>query len=67
MTGDEVRKLDSEEIEVELKRLREKLFDLRQSTASEKVADNSRFRSLRRDVARLLTEQNARRRASAAG
>ncbi len=67
MTGDEVRKLDSEEIEVELKRLREKLFDLRQSAASEKVADNSRFRSLRRDVARLLTEQNARRRASAAG
>lgn len=67
MTGEEVRKLDSEEIEIELKRIREKLFDLRQGAASEKVADNSRFRSLRHDIARLLTEQNARRRAAAAG
>lgn len=60
MTGKEVRKLKDEEIAIELKRLREQLFRLRQQSVTDKVSDNSKFRKLRRDVARLLTERTAR-------
>lgn len=65
MTGDEVRKMKDEEIKVELARLRTKLFDLRSQTVTEKVENTAQFAVLRRDVARLLTERNARRRARA--
>jgi len=61
MTGTEVRKLKDEEIAIEVRRLREKLFSLRSQTVTEKVEDTSQFRNLRRDIARLLTEQTARR------
>ncbi|MFG0325843.1 MAG: 50S ribosomal protein L29 [Phycisphaerales bacterium JB037] len=60
MTGKEVRKLKDEEIAIELKRLREQIFQLRQQSVTDKVSDNSKFRKLRRDVARLLTERTAR-------
>lgn len=65
MTGDEVRKMKDEEIKVELARLRTKLFDLRSQTVTEKVENTAQFAVLRRDVARLLTERNARRRVKA--
>ncbi|MCA3006272.1 MAG: 50S ribosomal protein L29 [Planctomycetaceae bacterium] len=65
MTGAEVKKLTSEEVGVELKRLREKLFQLRNQAVTEKVEDTSQFRKIRKDIARLLTEQNARARATA--
>lgn len=60
MNGSEVRALKDEEIGVELKRLRTKLFTLRTQAVSEKVEDNSQFRKIRRDIARLLTEQRTR-------
>ena len=60
MTGKEVRALSDEEIRAELGRLRDRLFTLRTQSVTEKVEDNSQFRKTRRDVARLLTEQNAR-------
>jgi large subunit ribosomal protein L29 len=60
MTGEDVRKLSVEEIGVELKRLRDKLFQLRTQAVTEKVEDNSLFRKVRRDVARLMTEQTSR-------
>lgn len=60
MTGNEAKALKNEEIEVELGRLREKLFTLRTQSVTEKVEDNSQFRKVRRDIARLLTEQRAR-------
>lgn len=63
MTGAEVKALRDEEIGIELKRLREKLFTLRSQTVTEKVEDTSQFLKIRRDVARLLTERNARRHA----
>lgn len=65
MTGEQVRALRDEEIGIELKRLREKLFTLRSQAVTEKVEDTSQFRMLRKDVARLLTERNARRHAKA--
>ena len=58
MTGKEARKLSDEEIGIELKRLRTKLFELRQQTVSEKVQNTSTFKNLRRDIARLLTVRN---------
>ncbi len=60
MTAKEVRALKDEEIGIELKHLREKLYTLRCQTVSEKVEDNSQFRKLRADVARLLTERQSR-------
>lgn len=60
MTGKEVRKLSGEEITVELKRLRSRLYTLRSQTVTEKVEDNSQFVNVRRDIARLLTERRAR-------
>ncbi len=58
MTGKEARKLSDEEIGIELKRLRTKLFELHQQTVSEKVQNTATFKNLRRDIARLLTARN---------
>lgn len=65
MTGREVRQLTDEEIRAEIRRLRDRLFALRNQAVTEKVEDNSQFGKIRRDIARLLTEQNRRRRAAA--
>lgn len=61
MTGEEVRKLSDEEISIETKKLRDRLFELRSQRVTEKVEDNSQFGKVKRDIARLLTEQNARK------
>jgi large subunit ribosomal protein L29 len=63
MTGTEVKGLSDEEIREELKRLRGRLFTLQGQTVTEKVEDNSQFLKVRRDIARLLTEQTSRRKA----
>ena len=63
MNGKEVRKLSDEEIQVELERLRGRRFELRTQAVTEKIEDTSQFGKVKRDIARLLTEQHARRRA----
>ena len=60
MKAQESHKLTDEEIGVEIKRLRNELFTLRTQAVTEKVEDVSRFKKTRRDIARLLTERNAR-------
>ena len=60
MTGQEVRKLDNNEIQAELVRLRKRLFQLRVQAATEKVEDNSEFSKTRKDIARLMTERSSR-------
>ncbi|MCC6283807.1 MAG: 50S ribosomal protein L29 [Phycisphaerales bacterium] len=60
MNGKEVRALRSEQLALEVQTKREKLFQLRQQATTEKVADISQFKKIRRDVARLLTEHAAR-------
>jgi len=60
MKSDEVRKLTGEEIEVVLDRLQRRLFDLRTQTVTEKIEDPSQFGKVRKDIARLKTEQRAR-------
>lgn len=56
----EVHRMTGEEIDVELGRLRRRLYDLRVEAATQKIENPSMFRKVRRDAARLLTEQNAR-------
>ena len=57
----DAKKLSDDEIALEVARLRRKILDLRTQTVTEKVADNSQFRKSRTEIARLLTEANARR------
>ncbi|MCG3122353.1 MAG: 50S ribosomal protein L29 [Phycisphaerales bacterium] len=60
MNGKEVRALRDEEIKVELERQRAKLFQLRSQAVTEKVENTAQFKSVRRDIARLLTERRSR-------
>ncbi|TDJ57443.1 MAG: 50S ribosomal protein L29 [Planctomycetota bacterium] len=61
MKATEVHKLSDEEIDVEVARLRKRSFELRTQAVTEKIEDTSQFASTRADIARLLTERNARR------
>lgn len=65
MTGAEVRALKDEEITVELGRLRATMLSLNAKGVSEKIEDTTQFGKIKRDIARLLTEQNARRNSNA--
>ena len=60
MKAKEVHKLSDEEIQVEVKRLRRRVFELRTQAVTEKIEDTSQFRKIRKDIARLLTEQTGR-------
>ncbi len=60
MNAKEIQKLSDEEIAVEVKRLRQKRFDLRTQAVTEKIQDTSQFAKTRRDIARLLTEKASR-------
>ncbi len=60
MNAKETKKLSDEEIAVEVKRLRQKRFDLRTQAVTEKIEDTSQFAKTRRDIARLLTEKARR-------
>ena len=61
MKAKEVHKLNDEEIDVELARLRMRSFELRTQAVTEKIEDTSQFAATRADIARLLTERNSRR------
>lgn len=60
MTGTEVRALKDEEITVELSRLRGSLLAMKSKSVTEKIEDTTQFGKVRKDIARLLTEQTAR-------
>ncbi len=55
-----IHKLSVEQIDVEVKQLRARLFELRTQAVTEKIEDPTQFRKVRREVARLLTERNSR-------
>lgn len=65
MTGKEARELSEDQITAELADLRRRLVALRTQAVTEKVEDNSQFRKVRRDIARVLGIQTERRRAAA--
>ncbi len=56
----EIRKLGSDEIDIEVSRLRRRLFDLRTQMVTEKIQDTAQFGEAKKDIARLLTEKRAR-------
>jgi large subunit ribosomal protein L29 len=60
MKAKEVHGMSDQELVVEVKNLRGRLFDLRSQVVTEKVEDTSQFSKIRKDVARLLTEQTRR-------
>lgn len=60
----ETTKLSKEELHGTLKTRREEQFKLRQQAVTDKVPDNSSFKKTRKEIARLLTEINARRHAA---
>lgn len=64
MKPKEVRKLNDDEISVEIERLRRKHFELRTQAVTEKIEDTSQFGKIKKDIARLLTEQKSREAAS---
>lgn len=66
-TAYELRQMSDDQIAAELADLRRRLVTLRTQAVTEKVEDNSQFRKIRRSIARLLTIQQERRAASAAG
>jgi large subunit ribosomal protein L29 len=67
MEPGEIRKMTDEELKGQLGVLRERLYRLRSQMVTEKVEDTSQLGKIRRDIARLLTEMNARRHAAARG
>ena len=60
MKATEVHKMSDDEMREEVGRLRQELFELRSQSVTEKLENPRRLKSLRRDIARLLTEQRQR-------
>lgn len=61
MKAKAVHKLSEEEVVIEVDNLRKKLFELKTQGVTEKIQDTSQYCKIRKDIARLLTEQNLRR------
>jgi large subunit ribosomal protein L29 len=61
MKAKEVHKLKNEELDLEVARLKRRMFELAGQSVTEKIEDVSQFGKIRKDVARLLTEKNSRR------
>lgn len=61
MNATEVRSKEDKELLYDLKNLRQELFDLRFQSASENISNPARISMIRRDVARILTVLNERK------
>ena len=64
MKSSEIRELSDEELQVEIKRAHQALFDIRSQSATEKLEDPSMITKAKRDIARMLTIATERRRAA---
>ena len=60
MKAKAVHKLSDEELDIEVDTLQKKLFELKTQGVTEKIQDTSQYGKIRKDVARLLTEQSMR-------
>ena len=56
----EVHKMNDEELAVEQDRLRRELFTLRSQAVTEKLENPRQLGNIRRDIARVKTEQRSR-------
>jgi large subunit ribosomal protein L29 len=61
--AEEIHEMSDEAIEQTMTQLRRLLYDLKSQAVTEKLEDPSQLRKTRRDVARLMTEQTARKNA----
>ncbi len=64
MKARDVRKLGTEELDIEVLQLRRRLFELQSQRVTERIQDTSQFKSIKKDIARLLTEKQARAKAA---
>jgi large subunit ribosomal protein L29 len=60
MNASELRELSTEELEKKLVELKAERFNLGFRSATESIDNPMRFRTLRRDIARILTALRAR-------
>lgn len=65
MKYDEVKNMSDAQLTETLGQVRRELYDLRSKAVTEKVENNREFGLLRRDIARVLTEQRNRERNAA--
>tara|TARA_X000000368_G_scaffold415640_1_gene407798 strand:+ start:259 stop:459 length:201 start_codon:yes stop_codon:yes gene_type:complete len=63
MKAKAVHKLGDEELAIEVDNLRKKLFELKTQGVTEKIQDTSQYGKIKKDIARLLTEQSTRTKA----
>ncbi|MBM43824.1 MAG: 50S ribosomal protein L29 [Phycisphaerae bacterium] len=56
----EIRKMNDEDIALEVASLKRRLYDLRCQQVTEKIQNTAQFGQVKKDIARLLTELNAR-------
>lgn len=64
MKAAEIREMTDAEIQEKVEEIREELFRLRFRSATQALENPAMVRSLKRDLARLLTVQSERRRAA---
>ena len=60
MKANEVRKMSSAELETKLMDLKKDLFNLRLQHATNQLDNPQRIAAVKKDIARVLTEQRAR-------
>ncbi len=51
----EIRGKDSRELRLEVQSMRKEIFELRFRAAAEEISNTSRYKELRRDIARIST------------
>ncbi|MAT81563.1 MAG: 50S ribosomal protein L29 [Phycisphaerae bacterium] len=56
----DVKKLGTDELDIEVLQLRRKLFELESQRVTERIQDTSQFGHIKKDIARLLTEKRSR-------
>ena len=56
----DVKKLGTDELDIEVLQLRRKLFELESQRVTERIQDTSQFGRIKKDIARLLTEKRGR-------
>lgn len=57
---DELHNMSDPEIVEETKRLRDRLYELRQQAVTEQLENNREPGNIRKDIARLMTEKRSR-------
>ena len=60
MKSQEIHKMKDEELQVEQRRLRDRLYELKSQAVTEKLDNPRALTQARRDIARILTESRAR-------